>query len=800
MLLGRKLFRELWRAKGQTTAVLVVTALGVLLFVATAAAYEDLRDSYARTQRELGLADLHVDVTRVSPEDVQRAATLTGFRRSDARVVTELPVDIARNGMSHRVSLRVLSLPDNGQPVLDRVLILSGRLPEGANEVLVEKHLAQHYHLAVGDRVTVESGGIRRPLTVSGVGESAEYLWVARDENDIFPNPDTFGVGWMHRAGLRKVAQALLPGSPGLPGVAVAADDGAGNQLLIDPVSPTEEAAVVAAVKLLLGPDNVLKATPSTKLVGIRLLQMDVDGYKEMAAFFPFFFLGVGAFILASILARMVDAQRALVGTLAALGVGRGRILAHFLSFALILAGGGALLGAAASLPLGPAMTQAYAEELGIPFVTSRIHWNLVGYGLLAALAVAFLSGLVPALHASGLAPAEAMRPPRPRAGPLLRATRRINGPLPLRLAARDLLGRPLRSLGTALGVSAALVLVLATVGMLDSMVTTVNAVFNGARRYDLRVDLTSPEPLGAVQTRFHLSGVERVEGLTAVPASVSGSSSASFESVLLQGLPEGSSLLRSLDLDGRVVDPAAGGVVLTRALARSLGVVPGGDVRIRISPLHESLFRVTGFADAVLGRTATVRLADLQRSFGLGDEVTSAVLKVHKGDVGQVERAVSALPDAAHVENASAMRDQLDGLMGFGWVFLFLMLGCGIVLAAAILFNTATLDILERRRDFATLRALGRTLREISVALTIEHVVLALVGLGFGLPLAVFATKQILARYSSELFSLPFVFTARTILAACLGVVGVLLLAQWPALHQLGRTSLAEDVRVREG
>ena len=36
MLLGRKLLRELARAKGQTAAVVVVTGLGVLLFVATA--------------------------------------------------------------------------------------------------------------------------------------------------------------------------------------------------------------------------------------------------------------------------------------------------------------------------------------------------------------------------------------------------------------------------------------------------------------------------------------------------------------------------------------------------------------------------------------------------------------------------------------------------------------------------------------------------------------------------------------------------------------------------------------------
>jgi putative ABC transport system permease protein len=638
VVLTRKLLRELARAKGQTAAVLTVTGVGVLLFVASAAAYQDLRDSYARTQRELALAGLHVDVTRATPDDVRRAAALPGVQEADARAVAELPAAIG----DHRVALRVLSLPDSGQPRLDRVLVLSGKLPTGPSEILLEKHLAQHHHLAAGDSIAIASGGVRRSLTVSGVGESAEYLWVTRNENDIFPDPDAFGVAWMRRGSLRALAAALLPGSPGLPGLAIAADDDSSNQLLLDPAAPSDDAAALSALKASLGPDAVLAATPAAKLPGIRLLEMDVDGYKQMAAFFPIFFLGVAAFILASILARLVDAQRPIIGTFAALGVGRARLLGHYLAFALVLGGAGALLGALASIPLSPAMTRAYAEDLGIPFVASRMHWDLVAYGLVTALAVAFLAGLVPALHASGLPPAEAMRPPRPSAGPLAKAARRLGGPLSLRLATRDLLGRPLRSLSTTVGVAAALVLVLATGGLLDSMATTLDAIFGGSRRYDVRVDLAAPEPLAAVQQRFSaLAGVARLEGLVAAPASLSAGTHTA--AALLQGLPAGSTLLRSLDLDGQVVDPAPGGVVLTRALARSLGVKPGDTVRVRMAPLPvESSFRVTGFADAALGKTATVGLADLQRDFAMGGEVTSVALKAAPGQAAAGGRAVS--------------------------------------------------------------------------------------------------------------------------------------------------------------
>ena len=45
----------------------------------------------------------------------------------------------------------------------------------------------------------------------------------------------------------------------------------------------------------------------------------------------------------------------------------------------------------------------------------------------------------------------------------------------------------------------------------------------------------------------------------------------------------------------------------------------------------------------------------------------------------------------------------------------------------------------------------------------------------------------------------MPFVFSPRTVVTACVGVLIVLLVAQWPALRQLGRASLAEAVRTRE-
>jgi putative ABC transport system permease protein len=636
----------------------------------------------------------------------------------------------------------------------------------------LEKHLAQHHHLSPGATIRVAEDS--RLLRVAGVGVSAEYLWVARDEHDVMPSPDAFGVAW--RRG----------------------HAGAFNQILVS-CDPDDAPSVTTALRQVLGP-RFVDALPGVRLPGVRLLQMDVDGYKGMAAFFPFLFLGVGAFIVAALLGRLVDAQRPLIGTMMALGVGRARVLAHYLGFALALGGTGALAGAVVGLVVAPALTREYALELGIPFVTATMRWSLAASGIALGGGVALLAGALPAFHACRLHPAEAMRPPRPSTGPLARAARRFGAALPVRMAVRDVLGRPLRSLGTALGVAAALLLVLTTGATLDSMRTVVTRLFHDARRYDLQVYFGAPEPLDDVRARLtSIPGVTSVEGVLTLPVALEGHGKTDRD-VLLQGLRDDAKLLRSVKLDGRVAPPGTGGIVLTRAIAKDLDVRIGDTVVARAPLGGYGSFRVDGFADATLGKTATARRADLAHAFGVDHQVTSAVLRVRPGEAARVRRAVAALPDAAYLEDLSHMRDQVRDVMALGWFMLLAMLMCSVVLAVAILFNTATLGILERRRELATLRALGRTVREIALGMTLEHGLLCIAGLAIGLPVSIWAIRHVLALYSSDLFRLPFVLSPATVATAASGILIVLLVAQWPALRQVARESLADAVRTHEG
>ena len=165
-----------------------------------------------------------------------------------------------------------------------------------------------------------------------------------------------------------------------------------------------------------------------------------------------------------------------------------------------------------------------------------------------------------------------------------------------------------------------------------------------------------------------------------------------------------------------------------------------------------------------------------------------------------RVRDTLSAMASAARVEDAAALRQNIAVFMGLAWLMLGAMLALSVVLAAAILFNTATLGILERRRELATMRALGAGMRGITASLSLEHALLALGGVAIGIPASMALVRHVLALFASDLMAFPVVFSPSTFASAVVGAGFVLRFAQWPALRSIARASLASSLRSREG
>jgi putative ABC transport system permease protein len=136
-----------------------------------------------------------------APEELKgRLQDIPGVDQVETRVVAAVRLDV--EGFADPITGQIISIPDRGQPLLNRLYLRQGRLPEPGmgDEAVASEAFAQAHGLAPGDRLGAIINGRRERLTVVGIALSPS---TSPDQpGALFPDFERYGVLWMGRTAL----------------------------------------------------------------------------------------------------------------------------------------------------------------------------------------------------------------------------------------------------------------------------------------------------------------------------------------------------------------------------------------------------------------------------------------------------------------------------------------------------------------------------------------------------------------------------------------------------------------------
>jgi putative ABC transport system permease protein len=254
------------------------------------------------------------------------------------------------------------------------------------------------------------------------------------------------------------------------------------------------------------------------------------------------------------------------------------------------------------------------------------------------------------------------------------------------------------------------------------------------------------------------------------------------------------------------------GQVVIDKGTADKNGLHVGDPVRIQTKGPAQT-FHVTGiatFGDVNSIGTATFAVFDLraaQTLFGKEGRFDE-VLAAGNGSVSPAalrKRIGAALPPSVKVQTAKAEdRFTLDGLKQFVNIIQIILVAFGFVavfVGAFTIFNTLSITVAQRSREFAMLRTIGASRRQVLRSVVVEALALgamaSVVGLVAGLGLAQLL-QSVLKSSGLDLPQSGTVFAARTVVVSLLvGIVVTLLAGLGPALRA---TRVSPVTVLREG
>ncbi len=787
--LSRKRRRDIKRQKWQFLAVGVTVVIGVMMFAATYDSYLNLTASYEQTYERLAFADMTISGGDDGLADTLRG--VDGVETVTVRHTADLPITIGVSTLRGRL----IGMPTGNQPDVNQIDIEEGKYldTEGAYEAVAEVHVARTFDLSDGDTFTVIVGP-GQEFDVVGIAASAEYIWPAPSTQEVFAAPDQFGVFFVD-----ETLVSQLPPSISVTETLVLYTDGADVE---DTDALVHQAATDAeATNILTQEDQPSNAT----------LQLDVEGFGSMAIAFPVLFLTAAGMAVYVLLTRIVFSQRSIIGTLRASGMSARELRRHYLSFGLWIGTLGAVVGVVVGAIAGSFMTRMYTGLLDIPDTVVVIRPFTIIVGLLFGVVAGLVSALVPARAAYKIAPADAMRGVAPLMSGGKSTLEKMIPPiskLPVRtrMTLRGIGRAKRRSLTTVLGVVLALILVLASGGMIDSVVGLMDKQYNEIALEDATIIASEPVTTDMLSDFNSVRGVTRAERISAFSASITRNGTTVATS--LQGFENGTQMHGWTNPSGSL--PSTG-VVANKGLADKLGIAVGDIIRIDL-PTHDVTIdlELVEFVDEPLGLPLYARSTVISEALTaagvddtkalMADPTVTSALALFDPTLSRstTVTALEGISGVLAVQDARTLYDLMQDFLGLFYAFVGIMFVFGGLMAFSLMFNTISVNIAERSTEFATLKANGMADRTIAWMIVGENLLLTVAGIIPGVLAGIWVSAAFMSSFNNDSFTFELAIRPITIAIAILSMLAVALLSLIPGVRSVKRLDIGGVVRER--
>jgi putative ABC transport system permease protein len=445
----------------------------------------------------------------------------------------------------------------------------------------------------------------------------------------------------------------------------------------------------------------------------------------------------------------------------------------------------------------GRVVTGLYTGAIDVPDTVTGFHVGTIVAGLALAACAGALAATQPAVAAARTDPAAALGGITPvgrggrslveRVAPPLRRL-----PARWRMVLRGIGRDPRRSVSTIVGVVLAMVLILASWGMIDTVEVLLAEQFDEVQRQDAQVYVATDAEDAAAAIR-RVPGVERAETVGQATV-VIGHDDFAYATELVAFDP-------STEMHGfGSTGPPTSGIVAGRSLASLLDVDVGDVVTISAPGAGGTVIRlpVEGFVDEPLGTFVYAEIASVEGVVDGPDTTTVMIRFAPDVEREEMRRSITAVDGVVAYVDSRALYDTAQSLLGLFYAFVGVMLAFGALMAFALIFATASANASERSAELASMRVNGMSSDRLTHLLDGENLLLTSVAILPGLAIGWMVSSFLMDSFSSDLFDFSLHMRPRTLVITAAAALVVGAMAHWPVSRLIARLDLARVVRER--
>jgi len=772
--------------KGQALAIVLVIVSGVSTFVMLRSTMSSLKQTREKFYQDYSFAEVFASLKR-APENLKdRIASLPGVSQVETRVVADVKLNI--EGFNEPVTAKLVSVPQNEKPLLNRIYIKKGRMvdPWKDNEVVVSEAFADAHRFSLGDRFGAVINGKWKMLNIVGTALSPEFILQIRP-GGITVDFKRYAILWMGRPALETAYDMK----------------GAFNDVVLRLTPDANASDILVQLDNLLNWYGGFGSISRKDQVSHRFLTEEFKQLETSSKIFPALLSGVAVFLLHVVISRTVSTQRDQIAGLKAFGYSNLDVGIHYVMMVFLIVLVGVAGGVGVGVWFGRGLARIYMEFYRFPYLLYELKPSMVMTVVLISIVSAFVGTLHSVWKAAKLPPAEAMRPEPPakyrksifehiRLWTLLSQ--------PTRIIIRNIERRPIRSLLTITGIALSCAGIIAATFFQGAIDFMVNVQFKQSQKEDMTVTFIEPTSRKALYELKGLEGVEHVEVFRSVPARLRFQQRSYQTSI--QGIEPDNRLHFLLDTHLKPIDIPPAGIVLTDYLGNILGVKAGDMLTVEVlegaKPLRQ--VPVVGLVKQYIGLMGYMNLLALNRMMREDHAISGAYLTVDSLKQQKIYRTLVEMPRVAGTfvredEIKNFYETQAEVLLFFTFVATLL----AATIAFGVVYNSARIALSERSRELASLRVLGYTRTEISFIFLGEIGLLTLAAIPLGFLIGQGMSAYLAKAIESDLFRVPVLIEPATYSLAATAVVVSACLSGLIVRHRLDHLDLVGVLKAKE-
>lgn len=783
MILFKKALRSIWNNKNSYFACIILISIGVMIYVSLGVSVKDLDSSKTKYYKDYRLADIFATVSSIPKTEENTLLKIEGIEDVQFRHIYDAKVNMPNN--NKLITIRLISY-DTSTPNHINEIIRTGNDFYSENDILISKQFLEIHNLNIGDSINIIIDGKEKNFNICGTAESPEYVYTIKDAKEMIPDPSTFSVAYIP---LENLADLINK-----------------HDIYNDINFILKDGYTYSDVKVILEDElnkfGLQQIIEQKDQISVAMLDAEIKSNTSMTTTIPFVFIFIAVIILYIMLKRVIEQDRIQIGTLKAFGYTNTKIVNHYLFYGLITGFLGGLLGNIVGYFLAGTFSDMYKTFFSLPLITksSVTKYILVGFS------ISILSGLFGAYMGvkgiTKLLPSEAMRPVAPKATsqnfikyfPFLKYILNSNGYMALRNISRN----KFRSVFIVMGITFSFG-ILAFIGSFPTMIDTlILNQYTKVQLYDAKVNFnTSVNYTEAIESIINIDGVKNTEGLLEIPVQLKNKHKK--QSIMITGIPYDSQFYKIYDDDKRInILPSKKGIILSSKLAKDLQAKKGDILYIKSNISKDDIkIIVDDIVTQNLGSSCYMELNYLSEIFNLSKTATSVILKTD--DINYLKDFLEESKNVGYIEDKKSSVEKYKDYLELSNYMLNVMSLMGIIVAFAIIYNTATISLSERKREFATLRVIGMQIEQVGSIMSFEYWILSFCGIVLGFPFTSILKQTVSNLMEMDMFSLPTYTPPSAYLIGLIGCILAVLISNLMSINKIKYFDMVEVLKERE-